>query len=72
MAQKQIWRPKALPKPLEDMNLSELQAWYAYLMDQVDNREREQVEAPGPVTTDPFIAARQHVFRRLEQVRAGK
>lgn len=71
MASERLWRPKPIPKPLEEMNLRELQAWYEYLMDQVIDRNRERVEAPGPITTDPFIAARQHVYRRLEQVRAG-
>jgi len=47
------------------MNLTELRAWYDELMDGVLPRERERVEAPGQITSEPFTAARQQVYRRL-------
>ena len=68
---RQVWRPKPIPKPLEAMNLTELRAWYDELMDGVLPRERERVEAPGQITSEPFIAARQQVYRRLLLVRGS-
>ena len=71
MAYDQIWRPRPLPKPLEEMSAAELQDWYDELMDMVGGRERERIEAPGQISTEPFTAARQHVYRRLLLFRTG-